>query len=67
MVHKVLSVAEKNDAAKGISAILSSGRSQRVSKLWLCFVAKYVLIKLKVHLCTLSKSKCWSILLISIF
>lgn len=33
MVHKVLSVAEKNDAAKGISAILSSGRSQRVSKL----------------------------------
>ena len=34
MVHKVLSVAEKNDAAKGISAILSRGNSQRVSKIY---------------------------------
>ena len=28
---KVLNVAEKNDAAKNIAQVLSSGRSQRVS------------------------------------
>lgn len=30
-IKKVLCVAEKNDAAKGISEIMSNGRSRRVS------------------------------------
>lgn len=30
-IKKVLCVAEKNDAAKGIAEIMSSGRSRRVS------------------------------------
>ena len=31
----VLNVAEKNDAAKEISRVLSSGRSNRVRPIWL--------------------------------
>lgn len=34
-IKRVLCVAEKNDAAKGISEIMSNGRSSRVSHVFL--------------------------------